>query len=527
MKRIHRRELFLTAAVAFMACLWGGCSKTPQQQPDSQAAAEPAAGTAKDAPPAEYVPLSHPSVRGFESSTEYSLSGKITDELLEPLPDAVVSAFGAPPRWSPPAFEQPAALATQKADEEGRYQIRLNAPANLWLNIRMEGYGSVDVFLPARDPKSTVRDFQLRSAKSTISGVVTDKKDAPIAGALVVANPPPFTLLADSLVPAPLGGVTDARGKFTIEGLPDGDVDVIASARGYAMYEQLVPLRAAQAEQANFSLAAAGPISFAVKNALGDPIPFALATSPGFIKIAGGDRQGIVEFSVSQDLSPFNCTVNADGYLPKSITIDPKAPPSTCVLEDIPSFKGRILAESGNAVDGATVSVWGTGGSQARFESSVRTDKSGRFAVPLSYPPVRELRVSAPGFLDQRLAFDGRKSPTGETVVRMKKVEAGIFGRVIDYRGIPVKRFVLHLRKDPARPAGTDFQRSYSVDSGRFAVTDVAPGVYSMIIQSVPGSSAEDVQVYRNDAVEIRQGFFLGEVIIQFPKPQFAKQETS
>jgi hypothetical protein len=522
MTRTNGSKLMSAAWLVFMIGMAAGCSRQTPQEPASPPANEAQPGTAKDAPPAEYVPVSDPSIRGFESSAEYLVSGRIADELTEVIPEAVVTAFGSPPRWSPPAFEQPAPLATQTCDQEGRYQIRLNAPANLWLHIRKEGYASVYAYLPVRDPKTLARDFQLRPAKSAISGLVLDKKDVPVAGALVIANPPPVMLLADSIVPAPIGCLTDAGGKYAIEGLTDGDISAIASARGHFMGEQLIPLRAGQTEQVNFNLAAASAISFPVKNALGEVLPYAVATAPGFVKIAGSDLRGILEFSVPAELSPFDCTVTAEGYQPKTILVDPKAPPASCVLEDKAVFKGRILAESGEAVPGAIVTIWGTGASQTKFESAVMADKAGRFSTPLSYPPVREIRVSASGFLDQRVALDSKKPPVPETIVRMKRVEAGIFGRVIDYRGFPVKRFVLHLRRETA-PAGSDLQRSFSVESGRFSVTDVAPGVYTLIIQSVPASSAEDVEVLRNEGIEIRKGFFLGEFIAQLPKPLYKK----
>ena len=147
----------------------------------------------------------------------------------------------------------------------------------------------------------------------------------------------------------------------------------------------------------------------------------------------------------------------------------------------------------------------------------------GRFSLPLSYPPVREIRISSPGYLDQRLAFDSNKPVPAETVVRVKSVEAGLYGRVIDYRGIPVKRFIVHLRDTAAKPGSREYQRSFSSENGRYMMTDVAPGVYTFIIQSVPNSTAEDVQLLRVEKMEIRKGFFFGEVLSQFPKPTYAK----
>ncbi|MBZ5497894.1 MAG: carboxypeptidase-like regulatory domain-containing protein [Acidobacteriia bacterium] len=519
------KKRWLLSVIPLVCILWpaAGCRRNPPAEQTAQPAAESQAGTARDAPPATYVQLGEASLRAFETGTEYLLSGRVTSELMEALPGATVSVYGSAPLWSPPTFEQPAPLDTQTCDQDGRYQIRLNAPANLWISIRMEGYAQIEGFVPVRDPKTAARDYQLRPAQSTIAGFVYDKKDMPIAGALVIANSPPFSLLGDSPVPSPIGRVTDSSGKYTIEGLPDGDVSVIAYARGYGLDEELSPLRAGQTQQVNFNLAAAPPISFVVKNSRGEALPYATAAAPAHFKIAGGDRRGVIEFSVPAELPPFECTVAADGYKTNTILLDPKAPPAAVVLEDRPVFRGRVVTEAGKALEGALVIVFGTGGMQGKFDGAIRTDKMGRFSLPLSYPPVREIRISSPGYLDQRLAFDSNKPVPAETVVRVKSVEAGLYGRVIDYRGIPVKRFIVHLRDTAAKPGSREYQRSFSSENGRYMMTDVAPGVYTFIIQSVPNSTAEDVQLLRVEKMEIRKGFFFGEVLSQFPKPTYAK----
>ncbi len=523
MARNRKHRLLLTVPFICILLLLAGCKSNPAVEQTAQPAGEAQPGTASDAPAPSYVPVGDPSVRGFETGAEYVVTGKVTNELMDALPEATVSAYGSAPHWSPPTLEQSTPLDTQTCDQEGRYQIRLKAPANLWLSLRKEGYAQIHVFLPVRDPKMMARDFQLQAAQASISGLVVDKKEMPIAGALVIANPPPFTLLADNPVLSPIGHPTDASGRYLIEGLPEGDVSLLALMRGYVQQEQLSPLKVGQSDQVNFSLATVPPTSFVVKNSRGEIIPYANATVPGRIKIASGNNRGIVEFGMPPEINPFECTVAAEGYQSSIIQVDPKAPPATVVLEDKPVFKGRVLTEAGQSVEGALVSVWGTGGPMGRFDGSARTDKMGRFALSLSYPPVREIRVNTPGFLDQRLAFDSKKPAPPEAVVRVKRVEAGIFGRVIDYRGIPMKRFVVHLRDESAQAGKPQFQRSFSVDNGRFTVTDLAPGTYTLIVQSITSSSAEDVQVLRQDGVEIRKGFFFGEFTAQFPKPKYAK----
>jgi hypothetical protein len=368
-----------------------------------------------------------------------------------------------------------------------------------------------------------VRDFQMEPALVAISGIVLDKKDVPIAGALVVANVPPFVLTPDSPVLSPVAGTTDAGGKFTIEGLPAGDVSFVAFAPGYVQQEDLSPLKVGDNELLSFNLSPAPRISVAVQNSRGEPVPAAVATAPGYFKIAAADDKGVIEFSAPVEMGPIDCTVAAEGYQSNSLSLDPKAPPATIVLDDKPVLSGKVTGESGEAIEGAQVSVFGTGGTQGKFDGATVTDKMGRFSLALSYPPVREVRVSRTGYFDQRVPLDQETPAQPAVTIRLKRVEAAIYGRVIDYRGIPVRRFVIHLRNVEVQPGGPEFQRSYNTLNGRYMISDVAPGVYSLLVQSVTESTAEDVQVVRMEPLEIRKGFLFGEVLAQFPKPKYVK----
>ena len=77
-----------------------------------------------------------------------------------------------------------------------------------------------------------------------------------------------------------------------------------------------------------FNLPPASPISFVAKNSRGEAIPHATATAPGNFKIAGGDKRGVIEVSVPAEVSPFDCTVAADGNKASTLLLDPKAPPA-------------------------------------------------------------------------------------------------------------------------------------------------------------------------------------------------------
>jgi hypothetical protein len=515
MARKNSRWFWILAIIILLGGVaWYATTRLRIQPVEPEPAGAALPESAMPLPEPEYTPLDGAD-RGQNAG--YDVTGKVASEMGEAISGAEVSLYRSAPRWSPPVFEQPNPLETGISNDQGQYQFHLNAAANLWIGIRKEGYARITAFLPVRDTRSTVRDFQLRTGQATLVGFVFDRQDMPVAGALVVANAPPLAIVADNPVIFPAGQLTDSAGKYTLEGLPDGDVAVIASARGFTFGEELGTLKAGQSQQIDFHLSPATPISFAVKNGRGEGIAYATASAPGQFKLAGGDGKGLIEVSLPLELSPFDCTVSADGYLSRTILLDPKAPPAAVVLEDRPALRGRVTAESGGAVPEALVSIWGTGGAQGKFDGAVLTDKAGRFLLPLSYPPVREIKITRLGYLDQRLTFDVNNPPPPEVVVRMKRVEAGLYGRVVDSHGIPVKRFVVHLRDAAAKPGGEEYQRSFSDERGAFMITDIAPGTYTLQIQSVLSATTDNVQLATRERVEVRKGFLFGEVLVQFP----------
>ncbi len=524
MARYTKKWLWLLFVIPGLFVLWLGFtrkSNAPAPPPAQPAANDAASGIAKPPQP-EYEPITEASLRGLEGGTEYLLSGKVTSDTMEPLAGATVSVYATAPRWTPPSFEQPPPIDSQTTDAAGDYQIRLNAPADLWVVARKDGYAQTEIYVPVRDPKTAVKDIRIPPAQSTVIGIVSDKADHPIANALVIANPYPSETVADSPAYSPIGRVTEATGQYSIEGLPEGDVKLYVFARGYLMDEGLGVLRASQPQQVNFNLASATAASFVVKNSRGEAIPYPTAVAIGLFKLAGGDDRGVIEFGIKPGSGQSECTVMAYGYKPNTVTLEPKAIPPVVTLEDKPVLNGRVLADSGEAIEGALVSVYGTGGLQGKFDGAVRTDKTGRFSLPMSYPPVREVRASKTGYFDQRLTIAPGKAAPPALDIRMKRVESGVFGRVIDYRGVPVRRFVVHIR-NAAGARGAEFQRVFISDRGAFAVTDIAPGTYTLLFQSVQSATTDDVQLVRMDEVEFRKGFLYGEMIAQFPKPMYKK----
>jgi hypothetical protein len=141
----------------------------------------------------------------------------------------------------------------------------------------------------------------------------------------------------------------------------------------------------------------------------------------------------------------------------------------------------------------------------------------------MSYPPAYEIRATKTGYFEQQLTLAPGKPAPPAVEMRMKPVDAGVYGRVVDYRGVPVPQFVVHIRNTAGGSGSAEYQRAFSSDRGAFAVMDIAPGTYNLLIQSLQSANTDDVQLVRLDGLEFRKGFLYGEIIAQFPKPKYKK----
>jgi hypothetical protein len=86
--------------------------------------------------------------------------------------------------------------------------------------VHLDGVGSTQVV------------FDLTSHPAELSGVVTDRLDRQVVGAVVYAFPSQDTLRNNGLVKRVAQTITDSRGRYSIRGLPAGDYLVIARVVG-------------------------------------------------------------------------------------------------------------------------------------------------------------------------------------------------------------------------------------------------------------------------------------------------------
>ena len=118
--------------------------------------------------------------------------------------------------------------------------------------------------------------------------------------------------------------------------------------------------------------------------------------------------------------------------------------------------------------------------------------------------------MTKPGYADLRRIFNNNPAPSF-IEARSQRADAGFFGRVVNETGDPIRRFSAYL-KDLAAPNMSGFLRLFDTEDGRFSVTDVAPGDYSLLV--VPeGGSLDKAKVAQ---VEVRKGFYLGKLRLYY-----------
>jgi hypothetical protein len=122
-----------------------------------------------------------------------------------------------------------------KTDGEGRYTVRDLAPGKARLTLAKKGFARLEVTItiPEGDTDRPTELDRIELAEAGIvEGEVVDKNGDPVVGARVACGSAPAYL---PLGPLPPGvAVTDSHGRFTLEGVPEGNqtLEAYAAERG-------------------------------------------------------------------------------------------------------------------------------------------------------------------------------------------------------------------------------------------------------------------------------------------------------
>lgn len=225
-----------------------------------------------------YLPLSAyrlPENRNPDQSTECLMTGKVKSDEGQPLPGATVSLYASGP--ADPNFEWPKPLLTEVCDYEGRYTIHMAAPlAKAAIGARKDGYATLQDTQDIEVPGTITKDYILRKAGACLEGLVLEG-DKPIAKTRVFTTFPRVASSKDRSMTSAVSAFSDVRGRYSLQGLPEGLLDVFADPPGYQRKTVYVSVSSGPCGHLDFKVAPGTLISFLVKNKRGDPIQGAYA----------------------------------------------------------------------------------------------------------------------------------------------------------------------------------------------------------------------------------------------------------
>jgi hypothetical protein len=430
----------------------------------------------------------------YESRPEYIVTGTVTSEPEEEiLPGTVVGVY-ATRSPATEAVEDP--VTDTMTDEAGRYEIRFASPFLGWISARKPGFGHQDGALDARSPGLIIRNFVLKRVDSAIEGQVLETQGRSVPEALVTVSLSPVINPNGSTISAGFAK-SDMAGRFQIRDLPSGRVYVSAFTPAHVRNTQELQLEPGKTKRVVIELVSTSTVAILVKDSQSKGISRAKAQTQAGYELAN-DR-GVIRIAAPPGATRFECTVSAPGYIAKTLEMETNAARHEVTLEGAGACRGQVINERGAPVSDALVDVFPS-------EGEVLTDSAGMFSVPVPALPVKEIKVNRVGYLSERLLFLEEAAPSFVRI-RLKRTEGGIYGRVVNDQGKPIKKFIM-TTLDPQGGSGM-ISRMFEDEDGLFAISDVPPGNYQLTAASV-GTAAK----IANLKVEIRSGLYFGEVIV-------------
>lgn len=384
------------------------------------------------------------------------VEGTVTDEGGRP----VLRAFMNGRRVGSPT---PYYLDSPRTDRLGRFHdhyLPLDTP--IQMALAHEGYLRCEpqqFTLTAQNPKAELHFILKRSPHLCVEGVVTDEKGKPLAGATVFNHGHSSGEVQKM--------TTDARGKFAIadllEGNPDYAIDV--RARGFAPGHEIVRAAPGSAAHVTVQLKPGHFVHGRVVGDNGKPIPDAHVhfNSAGFFwgmedDATRTDDQGRFMFDTLPDLCTFQ--IEHPGY---SVIFDKRLPldrPNAVVITMSPTLtlRGHVFAaDTGKPIEQFEISNAGLQPTTFRSKDglfalrNVHKDRDGRVH---SF-----LRVRADGFRAKSLQelLDARGLGDAILEVPLERLDlsklTSVSGRIVDDRDRPVAGAQLRLIVTAERPA--------------------------------------------------------------------------
>ncbi len=408
-----------------------------------------------------------------------ALEGRVLTPAGESVPGARVALSTGLPVFFEAARRGDLVRDETRADSAGRFRFE-SLPACQAYVLMATGEGilpSPELEIPVTAGRTTQRDITLRIGGRVEGRVLLDlesgEEPVPLAGALVGAIPrslrDPF--VADAILER-CGTQTDAGGRYVLEGVVPGEVDVLAIAGG-ATGGTTGPVLLGPgglAKAPDLVLQESPMIEGRVVDSEGQPISGvevrwdpsewwklegSLTLAPLFYQALPGFRFPVTD-STGRFLAgpfpgkaPFGLYFISTGYVLRVVQVDPAQADSPLEIELTRggAIEGLVMdLSSAEPVTSFTVESVATGyddptapnGWNPFSGGTLFEDPKGRFLLELLEPGEVELEIHAPGFVSTKLKANVVDGETTRGKIVLLKRGALVSGSVLDESGAPV-----------------------------------------------------------------------------------------
>lgn len=381
----------------------------------------------------------------------------------------------------------------------GSFEIK-GLPANqrYYVNVRAPGHGQDNRSLASQDtagPRIELDPFELPLADQRVAGVVLDAEDKPVAGASIYTYGPKQPGKS---------GRTDAKGRFSIEGVCAGAINLSANVPrggghgsvGAEGGDTNITVRLGLSSGVvHSSSAGTRKISGTVTDPEGQPAPKVVVNYFPFHqteKITDAEGRFKLTYNADEwrhtrDLQRLVIARDLARNLAAALEVDEDTTNAEVRLAPAWTVAGRVTGMDGKTIRNAEIYVSLMAGSIGSSIGQVlRCDANGGFEVK-ALPIDRRyyINVSAPGF-----GRDNRNLEFGESEMRLELepfqlvvADQRIAGVVVDENEKPVSGANLYCyeNKQPQLNGQTD-------SKGRFRFDKVCPGSIRLNVSSRSGA---------------------------------------
>ncbi|MGE0145262.1 MAG: collagen binding domain-containing protein [Planctomycetota bacterium] len=388
-------------------------------------------------------------------------------------------------------------VLTTRTNESGRFTVHRARDQRGWVRVRAKGYRDSDAFLldpiPAR--QDTIR-IVLTDDPMRLVGRVIDTAGSGVAGAIVVAGPQLGAKQDSDATGRPrrvgdsITARSDAEGRFVIDGLAPGNLNVSARARGVGYVEQEIGESARRSAEIELRLqpfatlygtvAATGGVADESLSIAIEPWPRSLRTQWVVV-----DETGAYEM---RDLAPGTFRLEVWRKQSAVHALEVTVPPGErrrldLTVEAAASLAGRVVDTAGLPLPGYSVVAIRDG----KWLASTTTDDSGAFAIsgvspgPVTIRAGRNPEGSSARSHLLNAAELATAAPATDLELVVKSASgplASLRARVVTAAGQPLPGAILYLS---ARGAGSI---QFPTDSeGVIATDELVPGEYHLQVR--------------------------------------------